>query len=116
MKEDKWGIIQEDTHQFTSIEQASNYTKDLKELGKMLGMDVKGMEPEAAALAAIEKFEGFLKELGVQTRLSECDVPESGLDELVEDSVRVYFSADGTLAARTPLSKEDVKAILELAL
>ena len=31
MKEDKFGMIIEDTHQFNSLEEAGNYTKDLKE-------------------------------------------------------------------------------------
>lgn len=82
---------------------------------KMLGMDVKGRDAAEVAEEAIERFECFLKSLGVETRLSECNVPSSAIEELLQDTVKIYFAADGTLGAREPLSRDDVREILKLA-
>lgn len=83
---------------------------------RMLGFCVKGLAPEAAARAAIERFEAFLTGIGVQTRMSQCGVAQKDLDMLTDDVVRVYFNTDSLLAAQVPMTREDVRAVLQLAL
>jgi alcohol dehydrogenase YqhD (iron-dependent ADH family) len=83
---------------------------------RMLGLSVKGLSPEAAAQAAIAGFESFLAGIGVQTRLSQCGVKAADLAVLLDDAARVYFNASGLLAARVPMTRDDVLRVLELAL
>lgn len=83
---------------------------------RIFGMPVEGREPGAVAGDVIDRFEGFLKEIGVPTRMSECDITQADIDTLVEDTVRVYFGPDGTLGAWVPATAEDVRAVFELAL
>ncbi len=82
---------------------------------RIFGMQTEGKDSEVLALEVIERFEAFLKEIGVPTKLSECHVPEEEIGEIVEDVVRTAFGADGFLSARVPASREDVAAILKLA-
>lgn len=65
---------------------------------------------------AILEFEGFIRECGVQTRISEFGAKEEDIDMLVEDVVSISFGSDGLLASVPPITKEDVKAVYTLAL
>jgi alcohol dehydrogenase YqhD (iron-dependent ADH family) len=71
-------------------------------------------------LQVIAKFEKFISGLGVQTRLTQCkDIPANHkkvVKTLLDDCVRVYFGANGKLASLKPLSKKEVKEIIELSL
>jgi alcohol dehydrogenase YqhD (iron-dependent ADH family) len=71
-------------------------------------------------LQVIAKFEKFIASLGVQTRLSQCQgIPTNQkkvVKTLLDDCVRVYFGANGKLASLKPLSKKEVKEIIELLL
>jgi alcohol dehydrogenase len=83
---------------------------------RIFGMSVKGKDPEKLALEVIDRFESWMKGLGVQTRLPEVGVGKEKIDMLTDDIVRVSFGADGKLGARVPATKDDVRAILQLAL
>ena len=64
----------------------------------------------------IDVFEYFLAhDLGIKTRLSEYDVPESDLQLLVGDVVKTAFTEEGTMRAWKPLVAEEVMEILKLA-
>lgn len=78
-------------------------------------MVTEGRDAKEVALEVISRFESFIKDIGVQTRLSECEVPQNEIDKIVEDVVRTAFSADGVLPARVPVSCEEVKQILGLS-
>jgi alcohol dehydrogenase YqhD (iron-dependent ADH family) len=71
-------------------------------------------------LQVIAKFEKFISGLGVQTRLTQCKgIPENHkkvVKTLLDDSVRVYFGANGKLASLKPLTKKDVQEIIELGM
>lgn len=71
-------------------------------------------------LQVIAKFEKFISGLGVQTRLTQCkDIPSNHnkvVKTLLDDCVRVYFGANGKLNSLKPLSKKEVKEIIELSL
>jgi alcohol dehydrogenase YqhD (iron-dependent ADH family) len=71
-------------------------------------------------LQVIAKFEKFIASLGVQTRLTQCKgIPENHtkvVKTLLDDCVRVYFGPNGKLASLKPLSKKEVKEIIELGM
>lgn len=83
---------------------------------RVFGMNVQGKDPMAVAAEVITRFEGFLKGIGVQVRMSECGIKAEAIDTLLEDTVRVYFNAEGKLGARVPLTKDEVREVLKLAL
>ncbi len=83
---------------------------------RIFGMSAKGKSQEKLAVAVIDRFEAWMKGLGVQTRLTEVGIEKNQVAMLTEDIARVSFGADGKLAARVPATKEDVRAVLELAL
>ena len=83
---------------------------------RVFGMKKGRMSAETFALKVIARFEAFLQEIGVQTRMSQCGVKADGIETLLEDSVRVYFNAEGKLGARVPLTRDEVRDVLKLAL
>lgn len=83
---------------------------------RIFGMSPEGRDPQKLALEVIDRFEAWMKGLGVQTRLPEVGVGKDQVDMLTDDIVRVSFGPDGKLGARTPATKEDVRAVLHLAL
>jgi alcohol dehydrogenase YqhD (iron-dependent ADH family) len=83
---------------------------------RIFGMSAKGKDPEKLALEVIDRFEAWIKGLGVQTRLGEVGIGKDKIDMLTDDIARVSFGPDGKLGARVPATKEDVRAVLSLAL
>lgn len=83
---------------------------------RIFGMDTSGKDPAALALEAIDRFEGFLKSIGVPTRLSDVNVSADEIDALIDDVVKISFGSDGKLNSRPPVDREDVRKVYELAL
>jgi alcohol dehydrogenase YqhD (iron-dependent ADH family) len=83
---------------------------------RIFGMQTKGQKPEKLVPQVIQKFEDWLKGLGVQTRLPEVGIKAEAVEALTEEVARVSFGPDGKLGARVPATKEDVREILKLAL
>ena len=71
---------------------------------------------EEVVLAAINRFETFLKKLEVPTRLSEVSIKAEDIEQMTEDVARISFNATGFLASRPPMGREDVRKIYEMAL
>ncbi len=67
-------------------------------------------------MSGIKKFETFLEEIGVPTKISQAGVKESDIDNIVEGVRKVSFGADDKLACNPPLTADDIKNILKLAL
>ena len=67
-------------------------------------------------IEAADKFEAYIREQGVQTRISQFGVTEADLEALTDGVVRVSFSADGTLASIPPITREEAYKIYKLAL
>lgn len=67
-------------------------------------------------LAAADKFEAYIKQLGVETRISQFGVTRDDIETLTQGVVDVSFSADGTLASIPPITRDEAYAIYELAL
>ena len=83
---------------------------------RIFGMQTKGQKPEKLVPQVIQKFEDWLKGLGVQTRLPEVGIKAEAVESLTDEVARVSFGPDGKLGARVPATKEDVREILKLAL
>jgi len=83
---------------------------------RIFDIDVEGKDDAALAGEAIDKFEAFIRGIGVETRLGDADIPAADIPAIVDDVVRISFGPDGQLASRPPLSRDDVVAILNLAL
>lgn len=67
-------------------------------------------------IEAADKLEAYIREQGVQTRISQFGVTENDLEALTDGVVRVSFSADGTLASIPPITREEAYKIYKLAL
>ena len=83
---------------------------------RVLGMSTRGKDPEKLALEVVDRFEAWMKGLGVQTRLPEVGVGKDSIDMLTAEIERVSFGPDGKLGARVPATRDDVRAVLQLAL
>ncbi|MBA7626966.1 NADH-dependent butanol dehydrogenase A [subsurface metagenome] len=83
---------------------------------RIFGIEIGKRSKEAAAIEGIERFEEFLKDINVPTRLSEVNVKADEIDDLTDDVVRISFSADGKLNSRPPVDRESVRKVFETAL
>lgn len=82
---------------------------------RIFDIDVEGRQDAAVAEEAIAKLEAFIRSIGVETRLSDAEITAEDIDAIVDDVVRVSFGADGMLSSRPPVSRDDIVAILNLA-
>ncbi len=58
-----------------------------KMVADALGLDIIGIDEEAASRKAIEYLKNLTAELGLPTRLSEVGLPEDGLDAVTDDAM-----------------------------
>ena len=65
---------------------------------------------------AAERFEAYIRGVGVQTRISQFGVMQSDLDALTQGLVDVSFGTDGKLASIPPVTRDEARAIYALAL
>ncbi len=65
---------------------------------------------------AADKFEEYIKGMGVQTRISEFGCTKDDLDKLTKAVVDVSFGADGKLASIPAIDETQVRKIFELSL
>ena len=82
---------------------------------RIIGIAVEGRQDAAVAEEGIDRFEAFCRGVGVETRLSDAGVPADDIEAIVSDVVRISFGPDGMLASRPPVSRDDLVAILNLA-
>ena len=83
---------------------------------RVFGVEADGKSAEAVALEGIERFEAFLDQIGVPTRLVDVGIEADMIEQLTDEVVRVSFGADNLLLSRPPASREDVAAVFRLAL
>ena len=69
-------------------------------------------QPENTALKGIERYEQFMKAIGLPTRLSEIDVTADNIPQML----KTLALGDKTLGSFVKLTNEDVRKIYELAL
>lgn len=82
---------------------------------RMLGLDLAGMAPLDGAYRAIDAFERFIEEMGVQTRLTQVNVPEADFAAIADDVVRVSCNAAGYLPSDPPVGRDGILEVLRLA-
>lgn len=86
-------------------------TSRLAEIAAALGVDTRGMEDDATAVAGIEAVRQLARDCGLPTRLSEVGVPYDGLAQLAEDSQGDAMMITNPLFA----GEEDVLALFKAA-
>jgi len=84
--------------------------------GRVMDVDAGGMAPEAAIAESIDRFESFLKGIGVPVRLGEKGITEKDFDAIIDAVVKVSFNASGFLSCNPSVSREDLRAVLRAAL
>jgi alcohol dehydrogenase len=84
--------------------------------GRVFDVPVEIGNVKAAALEGIQRFETFLKDVGVPVRLGEIGVDKDALEMLTDEVVKISFGADGNLRSRPPATREDVMEVYRLAL
>jgi alcohol dehydrogenase YqhD (iron-dependent ADH family) len=67
-------------------------------------------------LHAADIFEAYIRDLGVQTRISQFGCTAADIDVLTQGLVDVSFNADGVLASIPPINREEVRRIYEISL
>jgi alcohol dehydrogenase YqhD (iron-dependent ADH family) len=65
---------------------------------------------------AADIFEAYIRNLGVETRISQFGCTAADIDALTQGLVDVSFNADGVLASIPPISREEVRRIYEISL
>jgi len=83
---------------------------------RIFGINSENRSPEAVALEGIERFEAFLRRVGVPTRMSEVGIKADEIDAMVDDVARINFNAAGTLPSRPPVGRDGVRAVYRAAL
>jgi len=83
---------------------------------RVFGTGAAGRGPAEVAVEAIEKLEAFIRGIGVETRLGDAGIGAEEIPAIVDDVVRISFGPDGMLSSNPPVSRDDVEAILNLAL
>ena len=82
---------------------------------RIFGLSVEGKDQLDVAMAGINAFEQFLKDIGCPTRLSEVGIGEELFSQYAKDAVLVVRDANGNLPGRPALNKEDIVTVLQSA-
>ena len=107
------GIIMPAFFRYVAPQRADRFVR----LGeKMLGLDLSNMTELEGAYRAIDAFEEYIASVGVQTKLSQVNIPESAFEDIANDVVRISCDANGNLPSNPPVGKEGILAVLKLAL
>ena len=78
---------------------------------RVFGVDDSGKDDREVALEGIEKLREFWNSLGAPSRLADYNIDDKHIDEMVEHAL-----ARGQIGNFKPLTKEDVRAILQASL
>lgn len=91
------------------------YFANHKQNGRFIAF-AKAMWGTDDLLRAADIFEEYIKNAGIETRISQFGCTEESLKELTDGLVDVSFSADGTLASIPPITRDEAYEIYRLAL
>ncbi|TNF29710.1 MAG: iron-containing alcohol dehydrogenase [Deltaproteobacteria bacterium] len=83
---------------------------------RVFGLAAQGPDDLDCALAGIDRFEAFLTSIGCPTRLSQLGIDDALFAQYAEDAALVARDAEGNLASRPPMSKDDIIGVLRSAL
>ncbi len=79
-------------------------------------VDPAGKSTECVIKEGVKRFKAFLDSIGVGLTMSDFNITKKDVDPIVEGVVKVSFGSDGYLACNPPVSREDIKQLLEMAL
>lgn len=82
----------------------------------VMGICPRGKKEEDVIAEGITAFKAFLKRIGTPQTITEMNIPEAGIPEIVENVVKVSFGSDGYLKCNPPVSREDIGEVLRNAL
>lgn len=94
----------------------TNTAKFVKFAERIFGLDAKGSDDLACALAGIDRFEAFLKSIGCPTRFSELGISGELVETYADETLRIIHDGNGRLPGLPPMRREDIVAILRAAL
>jgi len=80
---------------------------------RVFDVDYDFANPEQTVLEGIRRLEEFYKQIGMPTRLNELNIGEDSLQDLAN---KCRMSPAGTVGSFVKLNRDDVVAILKLAL
>lgn len=93
-----------------------NTAKFVQFAERIFGIKGNGQDDMDTALAGIDRFEEFLREIGCPTRFSELGIDDKLFERYAEDTVRIINDGKGNLPGRPPMSAEDIVSVLRSAL
>jgi len=83
---------------------------------RIFGLKASSDDDLATALAGIDRYENFLKEIGCPTRLSEVGIGDALLERYAKDSMLVATDGKGNLFGKPMMSVTDIVATLRTVL
>jgi len=83
---------------------------------RIFGLKAKGLDDLDCALQGVDRFEGFLKDIGCPTRLSELKIDDTLITRYAQDTLRIIHDENGNLPGRPAMTEADIVAVLRAAL
>jgi len=83
---------------------------------RIFGLQATGADDLDCALAGIDRFEAFLKDIGCPTRLSELGIDDTLITRYAQDTLRIVHDENGNLPARPVMTEADIVNVLRAAL
>jgi len=83
---------------------------------RIFGLEAKGRDDLDCALQGVDRFEGFLKDIGCPTRLSELKIDDTLITRYAQDTLRIIHDENGNLPGRPAMTEADIVAVLRAAL
>ena len=83
---------------------------------RIFGLEAKGEDDLACALAGIDRFEALLKSTGCPTHFSELGIDDRLIETYASETLRIISDGHGHLPAVPPMSQTDIEAVLKAAL
>ncbi len=82
---------------------------------RVFGIASEGRDAQAVAADGIQCLESFFREIGAPVRFSEVGIKSEKFDRMCDDVVRLSGKADGLLPANPPLTKAQIREVLDTA-
>lgn len=98
---------------YTYINRAEKYATLTK---NVFFVEIDKMDVEQAALAFIEKFEEWMKSVGMFTRLSEVGIGDEKFEAMADDTITLYGGGKDFIYSNKKLYKVDLIKLFEMAL
>ena len=83
---------------------------------RIFGLKAKGLDDLDCALQGVDRFEGFLKDIGCPTRLPELKIDDTLITRYAQDTLRIIHDENGNLPGRPAMTEADIVAVLRDAL